>query len=65
MVNEAQCGIFVPSGDANALAKQFLVFSKLEKSELHDMGIRGRQWIFENRTYQTLGLRYLNEVLMK
>ncbi|MAI13619.1 MAG: hypothetical protein CMM15_06340 [Rhodospirillaceae bacterium] len=65
MLNEANCGVFIPSGDVNALVAQIVAFSKFQKTELSRMGDRGKSWINQHRTYRKLGLQYLNEVLLK
>ncbi len=65
MLNEANCGVFIPSGDVSALVAQIVAFSKFQKTELSRMGDRGKSWINQHRTYRKLGLRYLNEVLLK
>ena len=65
MLNEANCGVFVPSGDVNALVAQIVSFSKFQKSDLSRMGNRGKSWVNQHRTYRKLGLQYLNEVLLK
>jgi glycosyltransferase involved in cell wall biosynthesis len=65
MINEAKCGVFVQSGDITGLVKKIVYFSRHEKSELQEMGDRGRKWIHQHRTYRILGLRYLNAVLLK
>ena len=65
MLNEANCGVFIPSGDVNALVAQIVAFSKFQKTELSRMGDRGKSWINQHRTYRKLSLQYLNEVLLK
>lgn len=65
MLNESNCGVFVPSGDVNALVAQIVSFSKFQKTELSRMGDRGKSWINQHRTYRKLSLRYLNEILLK
>lgn len=65
MLNESNCGVFVPSGDVNALVAQIVSFSKFQKTDLSRMGDRGKSWINQHRTYRKLSLRYLNEILLK
>lgn len=58
MVNEAQCGFFVPAGDAKSLSEKLVQVSKLSKEERDTIGMKGRKWLFENRNYQKLSLDY-------
>lgn len=54
MINEAQCGYFVPAGDADALGSKLIELSGLEKPFLESIGSRGRDWILANRRYEKL-----------
>ncbi|WP_086482147.1 glycosyltransferase family 4 protein [Oceanospirillum sanctuarii] len=64
MINEADCGLFVPAEDVEALSVAVDRFSKMPEGELNDMGRRGREWILSNRRYDTLASQYL-EVISK
>jgi glycosyltransferase involved in cell wall biosynthesis len=57
MINEAECGRFVPSGDVQALATEIVRLSNLQPQALADMGNRGRQWLLAHRTYPALALQ--------
>jgi glycosyltransferase involved in cell wall biosynthesis len=59
MLNEAGCGVFVPSGDVAALKQALLRFAELPKNELEEMGRAGRRWLVENRRWDFLARRYL------
>lgn len=58
MVNEADCGAFVPAGDAAALADTLVEFASRPSSHLDAMGRRGRDWVLANRSYEALAARY-------
>jgi glycosyltransferase involved in cell wall biosynthesis len=60
MVNEANCGVYVPAEDTIALKNELERFSSIPKGELYDMGSRGRQWILENRQFDKLAEKYLD-----
>jgi len=59
MINEAECGSFVPAGDINALKKEILRYNAMTAEEREVIGMRGRRWILKNRTYETLAKNYL------
>jgi glycosyltransferase involved in cell wall biosynthesis len=58
MVNEAQCGIFVPAKDVQALAVAIRAYEHLPKDQLESMGKRGKEWLLENRTWDKIALQY-------
>ncbi|EKO3937211.1 glycosyltransferase, partial [Vibrio metschnikovii] len=60
MINEADCGIFVPAEDVAALKEEIHRLSKLPKDTLYEMGERGRNWIISNRRYDCLAEQYLS-----
>ena len=62
MLNEANCGYFVPADDAYKLSTEITRLSKLSPLELDQIGSRGRDWLFKNRTYETLAANY-DEIL--
>ena len=59
MINEAECGTFVPAGDVVALRSEVLRYSLLPESERNVMGARGRDWILAHRNYAELAREYL------
>lgn len=59
MINEADCGVLVPSDDAQALREQILRLRDMPASERYAMGERGKTWILEHRTYGNLAQQYL------
>jgi len=62
MLNEAECGVFVPSGDADQLVEAFLMFADMPRETREAMGRRGREWILRNRSYGVLAEAYLNAI---
>lgn len=54
MINEANCGSFVPSGDALALAKELEKYAAMSEFERREIGLRGRDWILDHRPYSKL-----------
>jgi glycosyltransferase involved in cell wall biosynthesis len=63
MINEANCGSFVPAADVSALKMEFLKYSEKKSDELADIGRRGRKWLLENRAYDRLADQYLQALL--
>jgi len=59
MLNEADSGIFVPSGDVGALKDAIVALVALPEAERREMGERGKKWILDNRSYEILAERYL------
>jgi glycosyltransferase involved in cell wall biosynthesis len=60
MINEASCGIVVPSENQEALIDAIKVLKSLSDEQLYEMGNRGRTWIIANRNYYDLSKRYLH-----
>jgi glycosyltransferase involved in cell wall biosynthesis len=59
MINEADCGEFVPAGDSQALVKSLQKWARRPRHELDAIGKRGRQWVLNNRTYDRLADDYI------
>jgi glycosyltransferase involved in cell wall biosynthesis len=59
MIDEADCGEFVPAGDSQALVDALQHWAQRPKRELEAMGARGRQWVLNNRTYDRLADEYI------
>lgn len=60
MINEADCGVFVPAGDVDSLVKEIERFSQMPEEERNKIGKRGRDWLLQNRTYSKLAKDYLD-----
>jgi glycosyltransferase involved in cell wall biosynthesis len=60
MINEANCGCFVPAGDVNSLSEKILEYSQLSLEARELIGKRGKKWLIANRTYPKLAVDYAN-----
>lgn len=65
MINEADCGSYVPAGDLPALTSEVLRYAAMHSDERAQMGQRGRAWILKNRRYDSLAKQYLEILLPK
>jgi glycosyltransferase involved in cell wall biosynthesis len=59
MLNEADCGVFVPAEDVEALKLEIDRLAKLPQKERVVMGGRGREWLLSNRRFEQLATQYL------
>ena len=59
MINEAECGTFVPAEDAAALRAEIERYAEMSSVERAKIGMRGRQWILHNRRFESLAAKYL------
>lgn len=59
MINEADCGTYVPAGDVMQLRLEVLRYVDMGVPERDAIGQRGRAWIIANRRYETLAQNYL------
>jgi glycosyltransferase involved in cell wall biosynthesis len=59
MINEANCGTYVPAGDIPALKREIECYASMSQSDLAEIGSRGKSWILENRSYQRIAKNYL------
>lgn len=64
MINEADCGAFVPAGDVDALQEKIIEFFTLSDDIRNNIGCKGRAWLLENRSYEMLS-RQLSDILFK
>jgi glycosyltransferase involved in cell wall biosynthesis len=60
MINEAQCGTYVPASDFPALREELLKYAALPAEARAKVGGRGRAWLLEHRRYPHLAQRYLD-----
>lgn len=58
LINEADCGVIVESGNIEALKDAIVELSKKDKSELIEMGRRGKEYLLKNRTFDVLANEY-------
>jgi glycosyltransferase involved in cell wall biosynthesis len=63
MINEAECGTFVPAGDVAALRDEIRRFAGMAAEEREAMGERGRTWLLANRDFRVLAEDYLKVLL--
>lgn len=59
MVNEAQCGQFIPANDVNALRQTIEKYAKMNQKQLNEIGQRGKDWLIRHRTYEKIAEDYL------
>ncbi|MGZ3726243.1 MAG: glycosyltransferase family 4 protein, partial [Pseudobdellovibrio sp.] len=59
-VKESQCGIHATPGDSKSIAAAILNFSKMPKSELSQMGERGKTWVESHISYDVLIKKLIN-----
>ena len=65
MINEANCGFFVPAEDVSALVEKIKFITQLPSDEREKIGMNGRNWLIKNRLYSILAERYLNIMFEK
>jgi glycosyltransferase involved in cell wall biosynthesis len=59
LINEADCGQFVPAGDAEKLAQAILHYHKMDTDQLRIIGQRGRDFVINNRSFAKLASEYV------
>ena len=60
MINEAECGCFIPSEDSEALVLKLEEYFNMSGEVLDELGERGKQFLLEKRNYSVLAKEYLN-----
>lgn len=60
MINDSGCGVFVPANDVNAVIDTILDMKIKSEDERSLMGLRGREWLLQNRAYSKLSADYLS-----
>jgi len=63
MINEANCGKFVRTLNADDLKLTILDIVNLSYEERKQLGLNGRKWIYENRQYSKLAKEYLDKIV--
>jgi glycosyltransferase involved in cell wall biosynthesis len=58
ILNEADCGTFVPFNDVKALYHEILRYRDMDKTELKRLGDNARSYLKENRTFDILAAKY-------
>lgn len=59
MINEADCGTYLPAGDVPALRREVQRYAAMDAAQREAIGRRGREWILTHRRYETLARNYL------
>lgn len=62
MINEADCGTFVPAEDVEALQAEVERYSSMPPEERALIGARGREWLLSNRTVGAVARDYLRHL---
>ena len=59
MINEAECGSYVPAEDVDALSAEIERYASMPVEDRERLGKRGRDWLLKNRKFETLAQDYL------
>lgn len=62
MINEADCGSFVPAEDVPALRSEIERYAAMVPEDRAEIGRRGCAWLLENRRFETLAAEYLRHL---
>ncbi len=65
MINEANCGTYVPAGDVSALKQEVERYALMDANERELIGARGKTWLMKNRGYPKLAKEFLGIILNK
>ncbi len=63
ILDEAQCGKFIPAENKKELVNAIIQFSNTDPKELQQMGLNGKNYLLQNFTYEILA-RDFNEMLI-
>lgn len=58
MIDEAECGSFVPAADASAALREICRYRDMAPEVRRQIGARGRTWLIRNRQYSRLAGQY-------
>jgi glycosyltransferase involved in cell wall biosynthesis len=59
MLNEANCGEFIPSENSRELADTVIKYSNMNMSELNFLGENGYNFLVQSRNFETLSKQYI------
>ena len=62
MINESGCGYYVPAEDVSALVRKIKEIKGMTVVKRNSIGLRGRQWLLENRTVDKVAKIYLESL---
>ncbi len=60
MINEAQCGSFLPSNDVKSLVNEIKKYALMDQKEITATGKRGHDYLIEYRTFDKLADQYID-----
>lgn len=60
IINEANCGFFIPANNPELLAKKILEVSKMSSEKLKEIGDNGKKFLLKNHSYHHLAQKYLS-----
>lgn len=64
IINEANCGWFIPANNPQLMADKILAISKMDKTYLSKIGLNGREYLIKHHDYKVLAEKlynYINE----
>lgn len=64
IINEANCGWFIPANNPHLMADKILEISAMDKAYLSRIGLNGREYLIKHHDYKVLAeklLNYINE----
>ena len=65
MVNEAECGFFVDAENVEQLVQMIeRIVKEVPIEVLGAMGMAGRRWIFENRTWEGIANDFIEQLYL-
>ncbi|MBH1942046.1 glycosyltransferase family 4 protein [Mobilitalea sibirica] len=62
MLNEANSGVYVKTKDTDAIIDKFIFFKNMELKERLAYGDRGKAWVKENHSYETITRKYYKKI---
>ena len=62
MINEANCGYFEDTSNVDSLKNKILSIVNLTQEERKNLGLNGKEWIYENRQYSKLAKEYIDKI---
>lgn len=62
IIEDAQCGLFIPAENKIELQNAIVQFSQKDKSVLNKMGNNGRDYLLKNLTYEKLARDYYSKL---
>ncbi|WP_323658882.1 glycosyltransferase family 4 protein [Aliarcobacter butzleri] len=62
MINKANCGYFEDTSNVDSLKNKILSIVNLTQEERNNLGLNGKEWIYENRQYSKLAKEYIDKI---